>query len=130
MSFTVKEVDYLHSQRLGRLATVDAQGDPHNVPVGFTLNDALGTVDISGRGLDRSRKFRDVRSRPSVAFVVDDVPSTDPWIARGIEIRGKAEAVTVDDATGGPLIRITPTRIVAWGVDAGWQAGTNARDVG
>jgi PPOX class F420-dependent enzyme/OxyR family protein len=130
VSFTAKEVDYLRSQRLGRLATVNDRGDPHNVPVVFTLNTDLGTVDITGRGMDRSRKFRDVQRQPAVSFVVDDVPSTDPWVARGVEIRGKAEAIAAGGDGGTPTIRITPTRIVAWGVDAGWQAGTNARDVG
>ena len=130
MSFTAKEVAYLRSQRLGRLATVNDRGDPHNVPVTFALNTDLGTVDITGRGMDRSRKFRDVQRQPAVSFVVDDVPSTEPWVARGVEIRGKAEAIAAGGDGGTPTIRITPTRIVAWGVDAGWQAGTNARDVG
>src|SRR5215208_2424870 len=33
--FTDEEVAYLQGQRLGRLATVDAKGDLHVVPVGF-----------------------------------------------------------------------------------------------
>lgn len=40
------ERDYLTSQRLGRLATVDAHGQPQNNPVGFFLNDELGVIDI------------------------------------------------------------------------------------
>jgi pyridoxamine 5'-phosphate oxidase family protein len=134
MAFTEKEIAYLSQQRLGRLATVGPDGNPHNVPVGFRFDAELGTLDITGRGLSRSRKYRDVRKNPAIALVVDDVPSTDPWIARGIEIRGMAEAL----AEGGraiaahlddEMIRVRPTRIIAWGIDAGWQAGPNARDV-
>ena len=34
-AFTDKEIEYLDEQRLGRLATVDAEGRPHVVPVAF-----------------------------------------------------------------------------------------------
>ena len=45
--FTDAELGYLGSQRLGRLATVDAEGAPQNNPVGFRYNPALATLDIS-----------------------------------------------------------------------------------
>ena len=41
--------------------------------------------------------------------------STDPWRPRGIEIRGRGEAIALPT----PLIRIHPERIVTWGLDAG-----------
>ncbi|MFI8460616.1 PPOX class F420-dependent oxidoreductase [Kitasatospora sp. NPDC085464] len=134
MPFTEKETAYLRSRRIGRLATVGADGRPHNVPVGFRLNDD-GTIDITGRDLGRSRKYRDVAEQPAVSFVVDDIAGTDPWVARGVEIRGRATALATGGRTHNPnlaeeLIRITPERIVAWGVDASWQEGTNGRDVG
>jgi pyridoxamine 5'-phosphate oxidase family protein len=44
--------------------------------------------------------------------VIDDLASTDPWRARGVEARGRAEAV----AEPQPLIRIHPERIVSWGL--------------
>ena len=37
-AFTASEIRYLISQRLGRLATVGADGQPHVVPVGFRYN--------------------------------------------------------------------------------------------
>ncbi|MFF7993583.1 PPOX class F420-dependent oxidoreductase [Kitasatospora xanthocidica] len=134
MPFTEKETAYLRSQRIGRLATVGPDGRPHNVPVGFRLNDD-GTIDVTGRDLARSRKYRDVAKHPAVSFVVDDIAGTDPWVARGIEIRGEAVALPTGGRAHNPnladeLIRITPARVVAWGVDAPWQSGTNGRDVG
>jgi pyridoxamine 5'-phosphate oxidase family protein len=36
--FTAAEIAYLQSQRLGRLATVNAKGDLHVVPVSFRYN--------------------------------------------------------------------------------------------
>ena len=107
--FTEREVEYLREQRLGRLATVNASGRPHVVPVGFRLSPELGVVDIGGRDMGRTKKFRDVAQTGRVAFVVDDV--LPPWRARGVEVRGRAEVF------GGESIRIFPERIVGWGID-------------
>ena len=120
--FTPREVEYLQSQRLGRLATVDPQGRPQNAPVGFRYNPELETIDIGGRFMSTSKKFRNVRTHPQVAFVVDDI--LPPWQVRGVEIRGAAQALPsgaraifgelfADDA----LIRVTPVRIIVWGLE-------------
>lgn len=120
--FTPVEIAYLQSQRLGRLATVGADGQPHVVPVGFHYNPHLDTIDIGGHDFAKRKKFRDVRHNPRVAFVVDDVPSVNPWTVRRIEIRGEAEVL----ATGGKeimpdfdeeMFRIKPKRIVSWGIE-------------
>jgi pyridoxamine 5'-phosphate oxidase family protein len=128
--FTQKEVEYLEGQRLGRLATVNASGRPHVVPVGFRLNPELGVVDVGGRDLGRTRKFRDAGETGRVAFVVDDV--LPPWRARGVEVRGRAEVFGEGEADGagfgGALIRIFPERIVGWGIDPDAQS-PNARSV-
>ncbi len=84
---THKEIEYLRDRQLGRLATVNAAGEPHVVPVGFRHDGALDTLDIGGRNLRRSKKFRDVARNGWAAFVVDDV--LPPWRARGIEVCGR-----------------------------------------
>ncbi len=119
--FTEKEVEYLVEQRLGRLATVDAKGSPHVVPVGFRYNATLGVVDIGGHNLGKSKKFRDARDTGRAAFVVDDV--LPPWKARGVEVRGRAEVFEeggreVGEGFGEELIRLHPERIVGWGLDS------------
>ncbi len=118
--FTQKEVEYLREQRLGRLATVSASGRPHVVPVGFRVDPELGVVDIRGRDMGRTKKFRDVAQTGRVAFVVDDV--LPPWRARGVEVRGRAEVLRDES------IRIFPERIVGWGIDPEAR-GPNARSV-
>jgi pyridoxamine 5'-phosphate oxidase family protein len=95
------------------LATVGADGTPHVVPVGFSYNLAEETIDVGGRALERTKKFRDVVHSGRAAIVVDDLASTDPWRPRGIEVRGAAEAI----AEPTPLIRLYPRRIVSWGLD-------------
>lgn len=132
MTFTEAELKYLASQRLGRLATVDPKGAPQNNPVGFRLNEDLGTIDIGGHNLGASRKFRNVQLNQHVAFVVDDQPSVQPWRVRGLEIRGRAEAITGTQPEmahfSGELIRITPERILSWGIEPD-KSGMQRRSV-
>lgn len=119
MGFTETELDYLASQRLGRLATSREDGTLQVNPVGFRYNPELGTIDIGGYELTRSRKFQNVAANGRVAFVVDDLASTDPWRPRYVEIRGEGEAIRTDTGTGhmpGPVIRIHPRRIISWGL--------------
>ena len=47
-----------------------------------------------------------------VAIVIDDLASEDPWHPRGLEVRGRGEAIALPT----PLIRIHPERIVSWGL--------------
>lgn len=93
MVFTEGELAYLAAQRLGRLATVRRDGTLQNSPVGFGYNADLGTIDIGGRNMGTSQKFRNVEHNQQVAFVVDDIASIQPWRVRCLEIRGYAEAI-------------------------------------
>ena len=122
-AFTRDELAYLGgSRRLGRLATVGADGTPHVVPVGWSVNAEIGTIDVGGHELEATKKFRDVTRSGRAAIVIDDLASEDPWRPRGIEVRGRAEAIQEPRA----LIRIHPERVVSWGVDGG---GRRARTV-
>jgi pyridoxamine 5'-phosphate oxidase family protein len=112
--FTETEVAYLASQRLGRLATVQRDGTLQVSPVGFSYNPATSTIDINGFNLEKSQKFRNIAANGRAAFVVDDLVSIQPWRVRCLEIRGVAEALTTGD---GPLIRLHPRRIIAFGID-------------
>src|SRR4051794_9662634 len=112
--FTEPELRYLAGgQQLGRIATVGVDGTPHVVPVAWIYNAVRETIDVGGNGLERTKKFRDVARTGRAAIVVDDLASTDPWWPRGIEVRGRGEAIALPT----PLIRIHPERIVSWGID-------------
>ena len=113
--FDERELAYLLvERRLGRLATAAADGRPHVVPVGWSYNAGLGTIDVTGHGFAATRKFRNVRANPHAAFVVDDV--LPPWRPRCVTVRGDAEAVEAS-AAGPALIRLRPRSIVSWGLD-------------
>jgi len=117
--FSKIELDYLADRRLGRLATIGADGLPHVVPLGWSYNPALDTIDVGGRDLARTRKFRNVRANPKVALVIDDV--LPPWRPRCVMVRGEAEALeeatSADGERLGPIIRIHPTQVISWGLD-------------
>jgi pyridoxamine 5'-phosphate oxidase family protein len=113
--FRAAEIEYLAGGRqLGRIATVGADGTPHVVPVAWIYNAVRQTIDVGGSDLEHTKKFRDVQRSGRAAIVVDDLRSTDPWHPRGIEIRGRGEAIAMPT----PLIRIHPERIVSWGLEA------------
>ena len=116
MTFTAAELAYLAAQPLGRLATAQPDGTLQVSPVGFRYNSDLATIDIGGWHMAASRKYRNVADNGRVAFVVDDVPSVDPWRVRCLEIRGVAEAVPLPG--GEAIIRIHPRRIISFGIDA------------
>jgi pyridoxamine 5'-phosphate oxidase family protein len=120
--FTEVELAYMVGGRqLGRMATVGRDGTPHVVPVAWIYNAARDTVDVGGYELELTKKFRDVARTGRVAIVIDDVGSGETWQPRGIEIRGRGEAIALPT----PLIRVHAERIVSWGL----ARGTSARDV-
>lgn len=130
--FASKEIEYLRNQPLGRLVAVDGVGEPHVVPVSFRHNAVLDTIDIGGQSLSRCKKFRDVARNGRAALVVDDV--LPPWRARGVEVRGRAEALAEGGQQGNAdldsdQLRIAPTKIVAWGIDTD-AYNPNSRSVG
>jgi pyridoxamine 5'-phosphate oxidase family protein len=120
-TFTDSELGYLRTQRLGRLATVDAHGAPQNNPVGFHV-DAAGRILVGGINLAATRKFRNVQGNAHVAFVIDDLVSVDPWHVRGVEVRGRAEALEDTDppmpGMSREVIRVTPDWVFSWGLEA------------
>ncbi|MEV4457906.1 PPOX class F420-dependent oxidoreductase [Microbispora sp. NPDC049633] len=120
MIFTQAELDYLATQRIGRLATVSPDGQVQNNPTNFFLDADTGTIVIGGGALGTTKKFRNVQRGSTVAFVVDDVATIDPWTPRGIEIRGTAVALTDHEPPlpflSREIIRITPAKIVTWGL--------------
>jgi pyridoxamine 5'-phosphate oxidase family protein len=130
-AFTDLEIEYMAGQRLGRIATVGADGQPHVVPTTFRYNAEQDAIDVGGMRMSQTKKTRDVQRTGRASIVIDDV--LPPWSPRMIEVRGTAEVI----ATGGKafgdnfedtIVRIRPSRIIAFGIDPGDSA--NARSVG
>lgn len=135
--FTEAELSYLKDQTLGRVATQHPDGTLQVSPAAFVWNAERQTIDVTGVGMARSRKYRNVAANGRASIVIDDIPSTDPMRVRCLEIRGQAEAVPdafePDGHLDGAVIRISPRRIISFGVDdpdhAPLELRVHSRDV-
>lgn len=134
-----EERQYFETARIGRLATADAEGRPHVVPVCFALVDDHIVTPIDEKPQRVSpgelRRSRDVSENPRVALLVDHY--TDEWSQLGwVQVRGTATLRAPDedshvpgiealrrkydqyadhDLETRPLIRIAPGSVRSWG---------------
>ncbi|HEV2140786.1 MAG TPA: pyridoxamine 5'-phosphate oxidase family protein [Candidatus Dormibacteraeota bacterium] len=98
--FTAAELEFLRSQRIGRLATSGPSGWPHVVPVMYTMNDD-GSLDFDVDGV----KLRNLSHESRAAMVVDAMGPR-----RGVAMQGRVELIAPERA------RMKPVRKFAWGV--------------
>jgi pyridoxamine 5'-phosphate oxidase family protein len=100
MVFTPEELEFLRSQRIGRVATVGPSGWPHVVPVMYALNEE-GAFEFDVDGV----KLRNLSSEPRAALVVDAMGPK-----RGVAVQGRAELIASGRA------RLTPVGKFSWGL--------------
>ena len=134
-----EERQYVRSARVGRLATADADGRPHVVPVCFALvdDDLVTPIDEKPQRVepDALRRSRDVAENPRVAVIVDHY--TEKWSQLGwVQVRGTADRCGPDEdghASGvsalrakydqytghdleeRPLLHVAPGSVRSWG---------------
>lgn len=133
-----EEEALIRQVRVGHLATADASGAPHVVPVCFAYDgDCLYSV------LDRKpkrtpltglKRVRNILSNPNVALVLDHyeedwgrlwyvlITGTAELIDEGEEHGHAIDILTEKyaqyramDLAGNPVIKISPARAVTWG---------------
>ena len=137
-SFEPRVAAFLESHYVGRLATVDAVGQPYVVPVCYASGGGRLFIVIDEKPKDVSRKelkrIRNIRSNPKVCLTVDTY--SDDWSQLGfVMVRGVADIVTSGeeheraipllrarykqyqelDFGGRAVISIIPQRVVVWG---------------
>ena len=132
---------FVQRARVAHLATADAEGRPHVVPICFAwLNQAAYTaIDEKPKRVDPKqdpgalRRVRNILAHPRVCLLVDRY--NEDWTRLAwLQVRGDAALVTDGaeranahtalrdryppyrgmDLESAPLIRITPTRVVGW----------------
>ena len=109
-TFSDKQLAFLRDgPKLARLATVDAAGDPHVVPTGWSYNTQHNSIDIAGTDLEHTQKYRNVARSGRAAVVIDDV--LPPWRPRAVLVRGRAQALD-------GRIRVHVDKVVSWGIDS------------
>jgi PPOX class probable F420-dependent enzyme len=127
--------------RIARLATLDAQGRPHIVPVCFVYDGSVfyTAVDSKPKSVtpEKLARVRHITATPQVALLIDEY--CEDWAQLWfIMVRGSANLIATSDhqerarairhlqdkypqyaagmlAHDAPIIRITPERITSWG---------------
>ncbi len=89
------ERDFLIRRRLAHLATADADGFPHVLPVCFTIdnNNIFVTIDEKPKQLPRRplKRLRNIAENPHVALVADHYDDAE-WSRLGwVMVRGRAD---------------------------------------
>ncbi len=129
---------FLRAQRVARLATVDAQGRPHVVPIVFAY--AAGRLytplDLKPKSVSPRRlgRVRNILANPQVQVLVDHY--TDDWQQLGyVQLRGRAELIERGyeyrralrllerrypqyaqlPLQGRPIIKVSVERVFSWG---------------
>jgi PPOX class probable F420-dependent enzyme len=97
-----KEVAFVTGRKLGRVATIGADGVPHVVPVMFAFAD--GSFWFSSDPADR--KVRNLRHRAVAAMVVDEPPP----VKAGVTVAGGA--LLIED---GDLFEVAQAHLAAAG---------------
>jgi PPOX class probable F420-dependent enzyme len=91
------ERSFLIAQRVGRLATADARGNPHVVPVCFAVDNNTLYITIDEKPKRASvrplKRLRNMIENPSTAFVADRYD--EDWSRLGwVMLRGRAEILS------------------------------------
>ena len=91
------EAAFLAAQRVGRLATADARGSPHVVPVCFAIEAGSLYVTIDEKPKQAAarplKRLRNMIENPSVAFVADRYDEDWRQLA-WIMLRGRTDILT------------------------------------
>jgi PPOX class probable F420-dependent enzyme len=138
-SLTQNEAEFVHRQRVGRLATADANGHPHVVPVCYAFDSErfYTPLDEKPKRVEgkKLRRVRNIEARHEASLLIDQYD--DDWSRLGyVLVYGRADLVAPGDALHERalallreryaqyremelerqfVIVITPERIVSWG---------------
>ena len=134
------DLRFVQRQRVAHLATADANGRPHVVPVCFAHMDGRFciAIDEKPKRTRRLKRLRNIAENPSVALVFDRydddwarlgwvmVQGTAAIISSGSEhergvdaLRERYEQYRSMALEGRPVIRVAVEKVVTWGVFSG-----------
>ena len=138
-TLTEPEATFVHAQRVARLATADADGNPHVIPVCYAFDGEHFYTPLDEKpkrvAVSRLRRVRNIQVRPGVALVIDRYD--DDWSRLGyVLVQGRAELLAPEDASHGHVLNllrerysqyrsmalennavivITPDQVTSWG---------------
>ena len=90
---------FLEGQRVARLATADAAGVPHVVPVCFAIagDSAFIAIDRKPKSGRPLKRLRNIAENPQVALCADHYDDDDWTRLRWVMVRGRAEILECGD---------------------------------
>jgi len=108
-----RERAFVLAQRVARLATADAAGAPHVVPVCFALGGGALYVAIDEKpkrpGPAGMKRLRNIAANPQAAVVVDRY--AEDWSQLGwVMLRGRAEVMEAGDPEHAAALALLRTR--------------------
>src|SRR5579859_3434483 len=94
---------FVRGQPVGRLATADAQGHPHVIPVCFVYEDGAfySAIDEKPKQTTRLKRLRNMLENPRVALVIDVYD--DDW-SKLAWVMVQGSAVVFDQGRDHPAI--------------------------
>lgn len=138
-TLTETEAIFVLSQRVARLATADADGNPHVIPICYAFDGTrfYTPLDEKPKRVSESklRRVRNIAARPAVALVIDQY--SDDWTQLGyLLVHGHAALISPEDSgihsqallllreryvqyqsmalEKYPVIAITPIEVISW----------------
>jgi len=128
---------FLRSARTGHLATADATGQPHVIPVCYVFDgeSVYSVLDAKPKTtpLRQLRRVRNILANPRVSLVVDHyeedwtslqyvmvtgdaglLESGEEWAGAIVMLREKYPQYQQMDLAQSPVIKIVPARFVPW----------------
>jgi coenzyme F420-0:L-glutamate ligase / coenzyme F420-1:gamma-L-glutamate ligase len=141
-SLTPGEAQFVQTQRVGHLATSDANGRPHVVPVVYAFDDTHFFIALDEKpkrvSATELRRVRNIRERGEASLVVDQYD--EDWSRLGyVLVHARASIVEPGDPAhapalallrdrypqyrdmaleGLPVIALAPDSIISWGAAA------------
>ena len=133
------EIAFIQMQRVARLATADADGHPHVVPVCYAFDGLRFYTPLDEKPKrvteQQLRRVRNIEARPEAMLLIDQYE--DDWSRLGyVQVYGEAVLLKPGEAGHAealrllrvrytqyrtmalethPVIAITPRRVVSWG---------------
>lgn len=112
-SLTETEALFIQQQRVARLATADAEGHPHVVPVCYAFDGARFYIPLDEKpkrvAAAQLKRVRNIAARPEVSLVVDRYE--DDWSLLGyVQIAARAELLPLDGAGHSEAVKLLRER--------------------
>jgi PPOX class probable F420-dependent enzyme len=131
------EYKFISEQRVARMATVDASGQPSVIPIVYAFDGAALFTPLDAKpkrvAATQLQRVRNIQANPNVAVIIDSY-SEDWGQLAWVHVRGQARIITSGDdytaavallhakypqyermpITGRPLIVIEPASIRSW----------------